>query len=84
MARGDDVAGCAQLGVVNAQTTDRILNVGRSDVKIREELAGLARNQAADLGGDAVVPTSTPEAGRQSFDVYRCRDAAMDEADPAS
>jgi hypothetical protein len=71
--RADAVARCEKLGNVSAKTTDHITIFARSDQKIRKELEALARNEATDLGGDAIVPIGTETGGRQSFDVYRCQ-----------
>ena len=43
-----------------------------SGERLQEELISHARNEAADLGGNTVVPESIIEAGEQSFGVYRC------------
>jgi hypothetical protein len=66
-------AGCKKVGEIGSKTADRVVIFARSDRKVREELEFLARNEASDLGGDAIVPIGTPTTnGRQSFDVYRC------------
>jgi len=44
----------------------------RRDPTIQGELESLARNEAALMGGDAIVPASAIERGRQTFDVYLC------------
>jgi hypothetical protein len=66
------VTDCERVGKVTSMTSDRILIFARNDRKIREELESLARNEAVDLSGNAVVPVGTESDGRQSFDVYRC------------
>jgi len=66
-------AGCEKIGNVSAKTADRVTIFARSDRKIEEELESLARNEATELGGDAIVPIGVPKEGRQSFDVYRCQ-----------
>ena len=69
----NEVAGCAKVGNVGTKTTDHVTIFARSERKIQQELESLARNEATELGGDAVVPIGTEEEGRQSFDVYRCQ-----------
>jgi hypothetical protein len=71
--RADAVAGCEKIGNVSAKTADRVTIFARSDRKVKAELESLARNEATELGGDAVVPIGTETGGRQSFDVYRCQ-----------
>jgi hypothetical protein len=69
----NEVAGCEKIGSVGAKTTDHVTIFARSERKIQQELESLARNEATELGGDAVVPIGTEKEGRQSFDVYRCQ-----------
>jgi hypothetical protein len=71
-AKAGEVAGCESKGRTHAQTTDRILIFARSERPIRTELESLARNEAAEMGGDTIVPASAVEGGRQTFDVYLC------------
>jgi len=66
------VSDCRKVGKVSSKTSDRILIFARTDWKVREELESLARNEAVDLNGDAIVPIGTEADGRQSFEVYRC------------
>jgi hypothetical protein len=73
LVRADAVAGCQKIGNVSAKTADRVTIFARSDRKVQTELESLARNEASELGGDAVAPIGTPTDGRQSFDVYRCQ-----------
>jgi hypothetical protein len=65
-------AGCQKIGNVSANTANHVTIFARSDRKIQEELESLARNEATELGGNAIVPVGTEKEGRQSFDVYRC------------
>jgi len=63
---------CKKLG----QTTTSVLAkkgiITRDEEKVREELATLARNSAADMGGNVTVPISDIKDGEQSFTVYNC------------
>ena len=70
--QADATADCKKVGKIGSKTADRVVIFARSDQKVREELESLARNEASDLGGDAIVPIATATDGRQSFDVYRC------------
>ena len=70
--KASEVAGCEKLAETTSRTSDRVVIFARSDRKVREELDSFARNEAADLGGDAIAPIGTPKNGRQSFGVYRC------------
>ena len=67
-------ADCQKISTVSSKTADRVVIFPRSDRKVREELESLARNEAADGGGNAIAPIGAMVNGRQSFDVYRCQD----------
>ena len=65
---------CQKISTVSSKTADRVVIFARSDRKVREELESLARNEAADGGGNAIAPIGAMVNGRQFFDVYRCQD----------
>ena len=66
------VSSCARVGRANVQTLGKIVVVERGSQRLQDELLTLARNEAADLGGDTVVPESLIADGSQVFGVYRC------------
>lgn len=70
-ATRSEAADCRLVGTVTSSTQDRVL-VERGRGKVAEELIVLARNQAASLGGNTIVPVGPPVAGRQDFEVYTC------------
>ena len=64
---------CEKLGATHAKTSTTVGIFSRSAKKIDEELEFLARNEAAEMGGNTIVaqgPTSSE--GRRSYDVFRC------------
>jgi hypothetical protein len=65
-------ADCQKVSTVDSKTADRVVVFSRTDRKMREELESLARNEAAEDGGNAIVPLGPMENGRQSFAIYRC------------
>jgi hypothetical protein len=80
-----EVTACQELGTASGTTTARFFGViPRDQDVIRDEQTRLARNRAADLGGDTIVedfPTSRPEPAADApkpskdtltFLVYRC------------
>jgi hypothetical protein len=67
-----DVSHCERVGAVAATTQDRVL-LARHPDKVTEELIVLASNQAAAIGGNAIVPEGPAQDGTQAFRVYRCR-----------
>lgn len=70
--RGEEVASCERLGKTTATTRSAIAGIGRSYLQVAEELQYLARNTAADMGGDTIVAEGGIEDGRQTFGVFRC------------
>ena len=72
VAKQGETKGCDSKGRTHAQTTDRVVIFARRDRPIQLELESLARNEAALMGGDTIVPATPIERGRQTFDVYRC------------
>ncbi|MFX4227817.1 MAG: DUF4156 domain-containing protein [Porticoccaceae bacterium] len=63
---------CERIGVTSASVKDRIGFINRSDRRVAEELATLAKNSAAAMGGDTLVASSEIDDGVQEFIVYRC------------
>ena len=67
-----EVTSCKRTGQTTVSLKSQIAGVDRNKEKVQTELNTLARNAAADLKGDTVVPVSEPKDGKQVFDVYRC------------
>ena len=87
--RGDDLSGCARRGEVGVSVRDRVGLYQRNDLKVRDELETMARNEAASLSADTVQAVNEPSGGEQRFAAYACgryapaaRSAAADEAEP--
>jgi hypothetical protein len=70
-ATAAEVANCRHVGSVSSSTQDKV-GVKRGRGKVAEELIVLARNEAANIGGDTITPAGPPVDGRQDFTVYRC------------
>ena len=66
-----NVANCKEIGEVSTQTRDKVL-ISRGQEVVREELTILARNEAAGLGANAIVPIAIPVEGKQRFRAYLC------------
>ncbi|QWT19259.1 DUF4156 domain-containing protein [Bacillus sp. NP157] len=67
-----DVGSCKDQGKVSVSVTSRVGPVDRSDLKVRDELEVLARNEAAKLGADTVKPLGEPRDGSQDWGAYTC------------
>ena len=66
-----EVSSCRKLGKTNNAVTARVV-VERPEEAIAKELRILARNSAAGMGGDTIVPLTVVENGQQTFEVYKC------------
>ena len=62
---------CRKLGRVNTKVVSQVV-FNRDTEKVAGELADLARNEAALMGGDTIIAVSEINDGRRSFDVYQC------------
>ncbi len=66
-----EVESCRELGKTNNSVTARVV-IERPAETVAKELRIIARNSAARMGGDTIVPLTVVEAGQQSFVVYKC------------
>ena len=66
-----EVTSCKNLGRTNTSVTSKIV-FERSEDAVSEELQIVARNSAAGMGGDTIVPLTVIENGTQTFVVYKC------------
>jgi hypothetical protein len=69
-----EISSCRELGKTNTSVTDSVVGVERPEETIAKELRIIARNGAARMGGDTIVPLTVIEAGQQTFVVYKCID----------
>jgi hypothetical protein len=67
------VADCRRVGKTTVSTLSKVVGLHRYEESMQDELNTLARNSAAELGGDTVVAISPIEGGKQLFEVYRCK-----------
>ncbi len=67
-----EVTSCKRIGKTIATGKASVAGIERSQKKVAEELRTLARNSAAKIGGDTVVPAGEIEGDSQVFAVYRC------------
>ena len=59
------------MGRTNTSVTARVV-FERPASAVAEELETVARNSAANMGGDTIVPLTVIEDGKQTFVVYKC------------
>ena len=63
---------CEKRGEVSVSVKDRLGPYERNDLRVRDELETLARNEAPGLQADTVQPKGEPADGEQRFLAYRC------------
>lgn len=68
----EEVQQCKKVGNTTASVKSEIIGIPRQQTVISEELVRLARNNAAVMGGDTVVPASEIVRGSQLFSIYKC------------
>ncbi|MGA0587956.1 DUF4156 domain-containing protein [Dyella sp. KRB-257] len=67
-----DVSQCQELGKVTVSVMDRVGPVDRNQIKVRDELEVMARNEAAKMNADTIKPLAEPTDGSQPWGAYRC------------
>jgi hypothetical protein len=73
VASAAEVTDCDRKGKVTVSLRSRVAGVERKPTKVAQELATLARNEGAGLGGDTVVAETHVSEGSQVFGVYDCK-----------
>jgi hypothetical protein len=72
VAYDGNVAGCRQVGDVGVSVKDKVGFYQRNDLKVRDELESLARNEAATMHADTIKAIDEPHDGEQNFAAYAC------------
>jgi len=72
VAYDGNVSGCRDAGTVGVSVTDKVAFYHRSELKVRDELETLARNEAATLPADTIKALDEPKDGAQHFRAYVC------------
>lgn len=63
---------CKKLGSVTSMVKHKIGSFNRSEEKVNTELATIAQNEAAEMGGDTIAAEGPAENGRRTFIIYKC------------
>ncbi len=72
LVKAFNVETCKKLGTTTATVKHEIGIITRSEEKVTEELITLAKNKAAEMGGDSIVAQGPASEGSMSFDIYKC------------
>jgi hypothetical protein len=71
-AAGQDLTVCEKRGEVSVSVKDSLGPYERNDLRVRDELETLARNEAPGLQADTIQPRGEPKDGEQRFAAFRC------------
>ena len=75
VALGRAMTGCEKRGEVEVSVKDRLGPYERDELRVRDELETLARNEAPSLAADTIQPKAPPADGVQRFTAWRCAGA---------
>jgi hypothetical protein len=70
---GEDLSYCTRRGEVAVSVRDQVGFYERNELKVRDELEVLARNEAPGLNADTLQALDEPLNGEQRFTAYACR-----------
>ncbi|EIL89604.1 DUF4156 domain-containing protein [Rhodanobacter sp. 115] len=76
-AWNSDVSACRDLGKITVSVLNHVGPVDRNDIKVRDELQVMARNQAATMHADTIKPLGEPSNGEQAWGAYQCGTRAL-------
>jgi hypothetical protein len=74
VVQAPNVETCKKLGTTKTSVKHKVGVITRSDEKVTEELTILAKNKAAEMGGDSLVAQGEAVEGSMSFGIYKCGD----------
>ena len=65
-------AACEKRGEITVAVKHNVGFYERNELRVRDELETLARNQAATIPANTVQPLGDPSQGEQRFAAYQC------------
>lgn len=77
VAAPGETLNCERRGEITVSVKDRLGPIARNELRVRDELEVLARNEAPALGADTVQALSEPMDGEQRFRAWRCGPASQ-------
>ena len=72
-AEAKQVTGCVSMGKVTTSVISKVWFISRSAIDVEENLLQMARNAAAEDGGDTLVRGESSVFGKRTFAMYKCR-----------
>lgn len=77
VAAPGEALNCERRGEITVSVKDRLGPIARNELRVRDELEVLARNEAPALGADTVQALGEPLDGEQRFRAWRCGPAGL-------
>ena len=77
IAQGAPPVACEKRGEIDVSVKDRLGPYERDQLRVKDELETLARNEAPSVSADTIQPRSAPADGAQRFIAYRCTGAKL-------
>jgi hypothetical protein len=71
-AKTNEVEECKKIGQGTASTRSKRIFFNRRSGSVRDELIGLAKNEAANLEANTVVPDKINESGKMNWTAFYC------------
>jgi hypothetical protein len=68
----DEAESCKAVGKVTAISRAKVAGVTRNENKLALELETIARNEAASMEGDSIVPMGDITGNERDYRVYQC------------
>lgn len=72
IAAGAAPTDCEKRGEVSVAVKNNVAFYERNELRVRDELETLARNEAPGIQANTVQPLGDPSGGEQRFAAYRC------------
>jgi hypothetical protein len=72
LVKSFNVNACKKLSTTTVSVAQKVGIITRSDETVTEELLTLAKNKAAEIGGDSIVAQGPAVDGSMKFDIYKC------------
>lgn len=73
VADASKVGSCESKGKVTVSVLSKVGFIDRSSSAVDANLLQMGRNAAIDAHGDTIVKGEKPDAGSQTFSLYKCR-----------
>ena len=75
LAEAAQVTGCQSKGGITISIFAKAGKTGitRSEKDVEDNMYQMARNNAVDVGADTIVKGESPEFGKRTFGLYKCR-----------